>query len=633
MAIMPLLARDLSSTPGRRRLMIAICTEIRRGAFIAESVFIVEKAFANSMNGMKGLGRQPDLWISRLDSRTVRRPVLLIVDDETLGLKTLASVFEDQDYELVMAGTGADALRFLETGKADLVLLDVMMPGLDGFEICRRIRSSRPGIADVPILLVTALDDRRSRLVGLEAGADDFISKPIDRAEIRARVRTITRLNRSGRLQEEMDHSQQAMSELREYSRRLDVLREIDRSILMAASAREIAAGVLPLLRMLIPFKHAAIYKRDQRGQSIRLLAEEGNRPLLAAVGDPLTLTDLGMELESASAGYVPLMLEPSKQDALARVSQLLLASAGVGVIMAAPLTLKDRLLGVLLLGAERPMDLTGIHAQIAQEVGAIVSLALAHAELLDNLTRSHGQLESLSHRLLQVREEELRRIARELHDEIGQSLAILNLNLARARKAAETPRSRESLEDCGELVAGVMTKVRGLSLDLHPALLDDFGIVTALRKTCRDAGKPDRSSSPSRCRRVDRPAGPRHGDCLLPRGPGGAYQRDSSCPGQHGEDPPGSPHRAAESLGCGRRGGFRCRGCAGAGGGRGQPGSPGHEGASLAGRGRAPDHFDPGHGLGDQGVFPRYQVGQVIPAGQTLADRFHFLRSSGLPG
>jgi signal transduction histidine kinase/DNA-binding response OmpR family regulator len=446
-------------------------------------VFIMEEAFANSMGRLKGPGSQPDVWISPLDSGTVQRPVLLIVDDETLGLKTLASVFEDQDYELVMAGTGVEALRFLETCRADLVLLDVMMPGLDGYEICRRIRLSRPGIADVPILLVTALDDRRSRLVGLEAGADDFISKPIDRAEIRARVKTITRLNRSGRLQEEMVHTQQAMSELREYSRRLDVLREIDRSILMAASVREIAAGVLPLLHMLIPFKHAAIYKRDHRGESIRLLAEEGNRPFLAAVGDPLTLADLGVEFEFASAGNAPLMLELSKQGAMARVSQQLLASAGVGVMMAAPLTLKDRLLGVLLLGAEHPSDLTGIHAQIAQEVGAIVSLALAHAELLDNVTRSHGQLESLSHRLLQVREEELRRIARELHDEIGQSLAILNLNLARARKAAETPRSRQSLEDCGELVAGLMTKVRGLSLDLHPALLDDFGIVTALRR------------------------------------------------------------------------------------------------------------------------------------------------------
>jgi CheY-like chemotaxis protein len=83
--------------------------------------------------------------------------------------------------------------------RPDLVLLDVMMPGMDGFEVCRRIRADE-ATAEMPIILVTALDDRDSRLQGLEIGADDFISKPFDRAELRARVRTVTRLNRYRRL-------------------------------------------------------------------------------------------------------------------------------------------------------------------------------------------------------------------------------------------------------------------------------------------------------------------------------------------------------------------------------------------------------------------------------------------------
>lgn len=84
----------------------------------------------------------------------------------------------------------------------DLILLDVMMPEMDGFEVCRHLRAN-PRLAEVPVVMVTALDDRQSRLQGLQAGADDFISKPFDRVELRARVQSITRLNRYRRLHTE----------------------------------------------------------------------------------------------------------------------------------------------------------------------------------------------------------------------------------------------------------------------------------------------------------------------------------------------------------------------------------------------------------------------------------------------
>jgi putative two-component system response regulator len=77
----------------------------------------------------------------------------------------------------------------------DLILLDVMMPGMDGFEVCRRLRADSV-LGEVPILMITALDDRSSRLQGIQAGADDFITKPIDSVELLARVQGITRLNR-----------------------------------------------------------------------------------------------------------------------------------------------------------------------------------------------------------------------------------------------------------------------------------------------------------------------------------------------------------------------------------------------------------------------------------------------------
>jgi signal transduction histidine kinase len=130
---------------------------------------------------------------------------LLIVDDDPTARETLVSMLEGKDYQLELVTNGAQALQTLDKLQPDLILLDVMMPGMDGFEVCRRIRSN-PKLAEIPIILLTALDDRASLLMGIESGADDFISKPVDRHELNARVRTITRLNRYHILMEQREN-------------------------------------------------------------------------------------------------------------------------------------------------------------------------------------------------------------------------------------------------------------------------------------------------------------------------------------------------------------------------------------------------------------------------------------------
>jgi two-component system cell cycle response regulator len=121
---------------------------------------------------------------------------ILIVDDSPHGRETLSSLLMNvPEYELFFAADGPEALIKIEELVPDLVLLDVMMPGMSGFDVCRQVRQ-QPRLSEIPIILVTALDDRESRLEGLDAGADDFVTKPIDRAELRVRVRTVTRLNR-----------------------------------------------------------------------------------------------------------------------------------------------------------------------------------------------------------------------------------------------------------------------------------------------------------------------------------------------------------------------------------------------------------------------------------------------------
>jgi len=124
---------------------------------------------------------------------------ILIVDDEIAGLHTLESILDGQGYQIVMAQNGPEAIEKTRALLPDVILLDVMMPGMDGFEVCRTIRND-PLLAEIPIIMLTALDDRKSLLIGLESGADDYITKPYDRYELRARLLGITRLNRYRKL-------------------------------------------------------------------------------------------------------------------------------------------------------------------------------------------------------------------------------------------------------------------------------------------------------------------------------------------------------------------------------------------------------------------------------------------------
>jgi two-component system cell cycle response regulator len=118
---------------------------------------------------------------------------VLVVDDIHLNLKLLQARLSAEYFEVVTASNGQEALDICARSQCDIVLLDVMMPGIDGFEVAMRLKSN-PATHHIPIIMVTALDQPADRVKGLEAGADDFLTKPIDDIALIARVRSLTRL-------------------------------------------------------------------------------------------------------------------------------------------------------------------------------------------------------------------------------------------------------------------------------------------------------------------------------------------------------------------------------------------------------------------------------------------------------
>lgn len=118
---------------------------------------------------------------------------ILVVDDIESNVRLLEAKLSAEYYEVLTANDGPTALAIAASELPDIVLLDVMMPGMDGFQVCRRLKDD-PATRHVPVVLVTALDGRADRVAGLEAGADDFLTKPIDDVMLFARVRSLVRL-------------------------------------------------------------------------------------------------------------------------------------------------------------------------------------------------------------------------------------------------------------------------------------------------------------------------------------------------------------------------------------------------------------------------------------------------------
>ena len=121
------------------------------------------------------------------------KPTILVVDDEPRNVKLLQALLVPQGYDILTAYNGKEALEMVSGNDVDVILLDVMMPEVDGFEVTRQLKASQETV-DIPVVLVTALHEKDDRLRGIEAGCDDFLTKPVDKIELTVRIKSLLKV-------------------------------------------------------------------------------------------------------------------------------------------------------------------------------------------------------------------------------------------------------------------------------------------------------------------------------------------------------------------------------------------------------------------------------------------------------
>jgi PAS domain S-box-containing protein len=279
----------------------------------------------------------------------------------------------------------------------------------------------------------------------------------------------------------DVSERKRAEVQIQRYIHQLETLQKIDRAILGAQSPAEIGAAVLHHTRGLSDLCTGAnLVLFDLENHRGTVLAVDAGRHTEFGPGTHLPL-ELAGDLQDLRQGKVYLV---DDAQAVARPSPALrtFQASGLCSYMCVPLIVQDDLVGSLNLRSDLPGAFAPADAEIAREVARRLAIAIQQAQLFEQVRDSHERLQALSRRLVGVQEEERRRLARELHDEIGQSLTAVKISLQTLGRRTQAMEPALLLEPSIGIVERALQQVRNLSLDLRPSLLDDLGLVPTLR-------------------------------------------------------------------------------------------------------------------------------------------------------
>ncbi len=299
---------------------------------------------------------------------------ILVVDDEPRNIKLMDALLTPRGYVLRTASNGEEALQCVQQEQPDLILLDVMMPGIDGFEVCRRLKDD-PETRLIPIVIMTALGSVEDRIQGIEAGADDFLTKPVNRDELLARLRTSLRLKQT-------------------IERKISALVEVNHRLTDAVEVDEALTMILETANQLFATTGGRIALLDDTGESLtfaRTVGEAKGEPSRIKVGQGILgwVVQTGRGVVCNDVAHDPRFLQDLDLKTGVRMKS----------VLGAPLSRHGRTIGVIeMLNTKNVDGLTQEDLQLLTALGGVAVTALDRVKELSSVRSAHAAFQEVVH-------------------------------------------------------------------------------------------------------------------------------------------------------------------------------------------------------------------------------------------
>lgn len=304
---------------------------------------------------------------------------ILIIDDSAENRLLLSSQLGLEGYHILQAEGGRAGIEIAQQEKPDLILLDVMMPEINGFEVCRHLKADQE-TAGIPIIMVTALREVQYRIKGIEAGADEFLSRPHHREELLVRVQALVQLKR-------------ARERLEEERNRLELLYDISRAISTKLDLEQMMATIIAQTQAAVEATKGSILLLDEAGKvTHRILVREGESPDFANdVTEEVMSHGLAGWLLRHNRGVV---LVDAQEDE--RWLTLPDDQQPPGSVIGVPLSRSDRIVGVLFLMHPRKNYFTQEHLALLETIGVQISASIENAFLFNEISEERRKLSAI---------------------------------------------------------------------------------------------------------------------------------------------------------------------------------------------------------------------------------------------